>query len=429
MNYQKIFSKALAKANNGLLTIKLTDGDHLRFGTNGATEQASIILHSNDFFKKVILGNDIGLGESFIVNDWDTPNLEAVIQWFLANYDRLSETGDSWINAALAKILQASERIQHFANRNTTSGSRKNIEAHYDLGNDFYQLFLDETMAYSSGYFKKNTDTLTSSQFEKFDRLCQKLNLGPEDKVLEIGCGWGGFALYAARNYGCHVTGITISPSQFEFAKKRVIEENLEAHINIELIDYRDVTGTFDKIVSIEMIEAVGHGFLPEYFSVFDRLLSRNGLAAIQVILSANQRYDAYLNSVDYIRKHIFPGSNVPSTNGIFDAIPDKFDFNLYHYESFGLHYARTLREWKTAFERNWSEIAKLGFDDQFRRKWQYYFESCAAAFQMRHINLAQVVWGRSNSPAYRFELGSVPKISERQQVEVERKRFARISA
>ncbi len=403
MNLQNLIFSFFEKTTRGSLLVEMPGGETRIFGSDNNDQPAILSIRNPAFFKRVALGNDIGLGESYIDGDWDSPDPAHLLSWFLRNRDTLMSDRFQWAMPLVSRFVALAERFKHRKNANTKIGSQRNIEAHYDLGNDFYELFLDPTMTYSSAYFASEEMTLTEAQIEKYDRICRKLDLGPADHVLEIGCGWGGFATYAASEYGCHVTGITLSPSQFDYAEARVEREGLEHLVKIQQIDYRDMTGSFDKIVSIEMIEAVGHEHLPTYFGAIDRLLKPDGLSCIQIIMSADHRYDTYLKTSDYIRKHIFPGSHLPSISSVFQA-KGAADLNAYHIETFGLHYARTLELWKQRFEENWSEIRALGFPETFRRKWTLYFDYCIAGFRERHINLAQVVLGRMNCRSYSFE-------------------------
>lgn len=403
MNIKDLIISFFEKTNHGCLRLELPDNSTTVFGVAEDSMPVDLKVHDERFFKRVALKGDIGLGESYIDGDWDSSDPAALLGWFLKNKEVLMSDRFEWAMPMISRLASLQERIGHLRNSNTRTGSKRNIEAHYDLGNDFYELFLDSSMTYSSAFFRSEEDSLTEAQHEKYDRICRKLNLMPGDSVLEIGCGWGGFAVYAAKNYGCTVTGITLSPSQYDYTLKRVADNGLEDQINIKLIDYRDMIGTFDKVVSIEMIEAVGHEHLNSYFAAIDRLLKPDGLSCIQIIMSADQRYKTYCKTSDFIRKHIFPGSHLPAISSLFDA-KGKTDLNLYHMESFGLHYAKTLELWREQFEANWSRIKELGFPEEFRRKWRMYFDYCIAGFKERHINVAQVVFGRMNCETYTFE-------------------------
>lgn len=411
MKIQDLIFSFFQKTQRGRLVVTLPDGSRREFGVADENPPVDLIIHNEAFFRRIALKNDIGLGESFIDGDWTSTNSARLLGWFIQNKDTLMSERFDWAMPALSRLASLHERLLHRRNANTKTGSKRNIEAHYDLGNDFYELFLDSTMTYSSAYFSRKDMSLAEAQTEKYDRICRKLRIQPSDTVLEIGCGWGGFACHAAENYGCHVTGITLSPSQFDYASARVKRGGLGAKVAIEQIDYRDVAGQFDKVVSIEMIEAVGHDHLPTYLSAIDRLLKPDGLSCIQIIMSADHRYEKYCKSSDFIRKHIFPGSHLPSISSLFEA-KGNADLNAYHLETFGLHYAKTLELWKKAFERNWPRIKELGFTERFRLKWNLYFDYCIAGFRERHINLAQVVFGRMNCRSYAFETEEEPVCS-----------------
>ncbi|MDQ8185048.1 cyclopropane-fatty-acyl-phospholipid synthase family protein [Pelagicoccus sp. SDUM812002] len=403
MKIQDLILSFFEKANRGCLRLQLPSGETHVYGGAEDQEPVDLVVHDANFFQRVALKGDIGLGESYIEGEWDSPNPAAMLGWFIKNKDVLMSDRFEWAMPMISRLASLQERFLHRKNSNTKTGSKRNIEAHYDLGNDFYELFLDASMTYSSAYFRTGEETLEEAQHEKYDRICRKLSLEPRDSVLEIGCGWGGFAVYAAENYGCSVTGITLSPSQYDYAVERARRAGLADKVHIKQIDYRDMQGQFDKVASIEMIEAVGHEHLPSYFSSIDQLLKPDGLSCIQIIMSADHRYKGYCKTSDFIRKHIFPGSHLPSVGSLFEA-KQNANLNLYHMETFGLHYARTLELWRDRFEESWPHIEALGFPEPFHRKWRLYFDYCIAGFRERHINLAQVVFGRMNCESYRFE-------------------------
>ncbi|MEP6738524.1 MAG: cyclopropane-fatty-acyl-phospholipid synthase family protein, partial [Chryseolinea sp.] len=281
---------------------------------------------------------------------------------------------------------------------NTKLGSKKNISDHYDLNNEFFSMFLDSTMTYSAAYFKRSDMTLEEAQYEKYDALSRRVRLKSTDHVLEIGTGWGGNAIYMAKNFGCRVTTTTISAEQHKLAVERVANEGLSDRITVLLKDYRDLEGTFDKIVSIEMLEAVGHKFLKTYFAKVYSLLKKDGLLGIQVITSPDSRYANLKKGVDWIQKHIFPGSLIPSVAAINQAVNETGEMTLVDLQDLGKDYATTLRYWYDAFNANWPQIKSIGFDDRFRRKWNYYLCYCEAAFDMRNINVMQLVYSRPNN-------------------------------
>ena len=404
MNARKLILRLFENCQLGRLTLRLPGGESATFGNQVGGVEAQVEIHDDAFFQRLLRGGEIGLGEAYIDGLWTSPDPTYFIRWLIQNRETLTSSKYSWLLPLLNRLGATIEWIRHRRNANTLDGSRRNIEAHYDLGNDFYSLFLDESMTYSSAFFSEREQSLQHAQHEKYERICRKLNLQPSDHLLEIGCGWGGFATYAAKRYGCRITGITISPSQLEYAQERVEREGLQDRVTLRLQDYRLLQGSFNKIASIEMIEAVGHEYLPSYFAAIDRLLAPKGLSCIQIITSADQRYRRYLKESDFIRKHIFPGSNLPSIATLFNAKGDA-DLNLYHMETFGIHYAETLRLWRQRFLRQWPAMAKLGFDEAFRRKWELYFCYCEAGFDERHINVAQVVFGRANISTYNYEL------------------------
>jgi cyclopropane-fatty-acyl-phospholipid synthase len=289
--------------------------------------------------------------------------------------------------------------MSHLRRPNTVAGSRSNIGEHYDLGNDFYRLFLDSTMSYSGGIFVNEQDSLEDSQFAKMQAIIDMAGIGPDDHVLEIGCGWGGFALEAVRRTGCRVTGITISKEQFEWATRRVREEGLEDRISIQLTDYRHVQGSFSAIVSIEMLEAVGHRNLPLYFQTLDRLLAAGGRAVLQVITMPDQKYQAYRLGSDWIRKHVFPGGHLPSIGAMAQAMGARSRLNIKRMEDIGLDYARTLELWRLALMARSDEVMRLGFDQRFLRKWEYYFSYCEAGFRSRTVRNYQLLLSRMGEP------------------------------
>ena len=347
---------------------------------------------------------DIGFGESYVDGDWETDNLTSVIKWFLLNIDNAPSISGSKRKLLPVNFLKTINRISHLVRSNTIIGSKKNISAHYDLNNEFFSLFLDSTMTYSSAYFKGRSPLfhenyeLEQAQKAKYERLCRIMQLQSTDHILEIGSGWGGFAFYAAKNYGCKVTTITISKEQFEFVEHKIAEEGLTNKIEIRLEDYRNITGEYDKIISIEMLEAVGHKFLKTYFKKCQQLLKKNGMLGLQVITCPDSRYDSLRKSVDWIQKHIFPGSLLPSIGAINDAIHKTGNMFLYDVKDFGIDYSKTLAIWKKNFNQKLSQVRELGFDEIFIRKWNYYLSYCEAAFAMKNISVVQMVYTRPNN-------------------------------
>jgi cyclopropane-fatty-acyl-phospholipid synthase len=300
--------------------------------------------------------------------------------------NQLNRLGSAWTRPIRS--------LGHWLQRNTRSGSRKNISAHYDLSNDFFRLMLDPSMTYSSGIFSQGT-TLEEAQFEKYDRICKKLDLQPQDRVLEIGTGWGGFAEHAVSHYGCHVTTTTISEEQFHYSQRRFSERAMEAKIRLLKQDYRDLEGEYDKLVSIEMVEAVGHQFLGKYFGKCCQLLRPNGAMCLQAITIPDHRYAQYRRSVDFIQRYIFPGGCLPSFSSITRALAKHTDFRFVHSEDFGADYAKTIEHWRRNFWKNIEQVRGLGFDEAWIRIWEYYLCYCIAGFMERQIGVSQVVLAR----------------------------------
>jgi cyclopropane-fatty-acyl-phospholipid synthase len=395
--YQGLVLSALSRMDKGRLYLTLPDGEQLSIGDGVAPVTASLVIRNEAFYKRCVLHGDIGFGEAYVDGLWDTDNITTVISWFLLNIDNAPGLSGSRTRAFALNLLKGWNRLAH-SRANTRDGSRKNIAEHYDLNNDFFGLFLDPSMTYSSAYFFREGMTLQEAQQAKYDRLCRQLRLQPGDQVLEIGSGWGENAIYMARNYGCRVTSLTISEEQFRYASDRVKTEGLEDRVTFLLQDYRKINGQYDKIVSVEMLEAVGHNFLDGYFSKCHALLKRDGILALQVITCPDPRYDSLRKGIDWIQKHIFPGSLLPSVGTINNAVNRTGDLSLVDLKDLGLHYAKTLRAWYEQFNARLSEVRSLGFDDRFLRKWNYYFCYCEAAFAMRNIHVMQLVYTRPNN-------------------------------
>lgn len=360
------------------------EGTQYNFG-EPADLECELEVHHPRFFFRALKGGSLGIAESYLDEDWTCPDLTALFRILLRNRSLSDRMGSGW-----ARLLQFPSRLLHRLRSNTRAGSRKNIHEHYDLGNDFFSLMLDETWMYSSGIFLTERSSLYDASVEKIDRVCRKLDLRPEDQLLEIGTGWGGLAEHAARNYGCRITTTTISQEQYQFAKQRIQQAGLSDRVEILLTDYRDLKGEYDKLVSIEMIEAVGDEFLGEYFKQCSRLLKENGTMLLQGILMSEQDHAQYVRSVDFIQKYIFPGGCLPSVRSIADAVADHSDLRWAHLEDFGIHYAQTLREWKSRFESRLDEVRSLGYPERFIRMWRYYLCYCEAAFQERYIGVGQ---------------------------------------
>jgi cyclopropane-fatty-acyl-phospholipid synthase len=384
--------------DKGRMHLTLPDGGRIALGSGEGNVSANVTINDSEFFRQVILYGDIGFGEAYVDGMWDTENITNVIKWFLLNVDNNPVVSGSKTQAVMLNILKWFNKLSHFKRANSISGSQRNISEHYDLNNDFFASFLDPTMTYSSAYFYKDGMSLQDAQLAKYDRLCRQLLLKPTDHVLEIGSGWGGNAIYMAKNYGCKVTSLTISSEQLKLAEERVEKAGLSDKISIQLRDYRLMEGQFDKIVSVEMLEAVGHKYLDVYFKKCHDLLKKNGILALQVITSPDSRYDSLRKGVDWIQKHIFPGSLLPSVAAINGAVNRTGDLTMVDLKDLGLHYAQTLKLWFDQFNTNLPAIKKLGFDDTFIRKWNYYFCYCEAAFATRNINVMQLVYSRPNN-------------------------------
>ncbi len=396
--YERTILNLLGNMPLGALRLTLPSGEVLQLGKEEEINKADLHIKDPDFFRRAFLYGDIGFGEAYTDGLWESENVTRLVQWFILNIEHAPSVSGSRVKTVLLNTLRFLNRITHKQNANTIKGSRKNISEHYDLQNDFFALFLDSSMTYSSAYFREEGMTLHEAQMAKYERLCEQLNLKPGDHVLEIGCGWGSNAIYMAKKFGCKVTSITISKEQLKLARTQVEKEGLSDKINVELADYRLIEGSFDKIVSIEMLEAVGHEFLDVYFRRCHDLLKKGGILALQVITCPDSRYDSLRRGVDWIQKHIFPGTLLPSVAAINKAINNTGDMTLVDLKDIGLHYARTLASWHESFNKKLDEVSQLGFDDQFIRKWNYYFSYCEAAFSMRNIHVMQMVYSRPNN-------------------------------
>lgn len=399
----------------GHLRIDLPEGGHVEFGSAtdararvmpaGLSASAHIRVRSPEFFSKCVLSGDIGFAESYLDGDWTTPDLSSVIGWFILNIEHaptLSGSRNRGLRALSLNWLRLVNRLKHLLRPNTRATARRNIAEHYDLSNDFFALFLDPSMMYSSALWPAGAQhlSLEAAQREKNDALCRDLRLKPSDHVLEIGTGWGGWSLHAASAYGCRVTTLTISKQQYDLARRRVAEAGLADRVEVRLEDYRDHVGSYDKIVSIEMMEAIGHKYLPVYCDTLAARLKPAGLLALQFITCPDDRYDQLRKGVDFIQKHIFPGSLLLSLNRVNQHLARAGGFQLHAIRDFGPDYARTLRLWRETFETKHDRVRELGFDDRFIRKWRYYLCYCEAAFALRNISVVQTLHTRANNLA-----------------------------
>ncbi len=381
--WPRILASAVRRMAAGQLTLIDPVGRTEVIAGDKPGPQATLALRRPRAVRRLIAGGDVGFAESYLDGDWDSPDLAALIELAARNEHTMAEATRG------LGIMRTWHRLRHVLRPNSRTGSRRNIAEHYDLGNDFYRLWLDPTMTYSSAIFTDPQLPLSEAQMAKYKRMADSLELKPSHKVLEIGCGWGGFAEFAAGTYGCKVTGITLSQEQQKFARERVAKAGLADKVDIELIDYRDVPGSFDRIASIEMFEAVGEAHWPVFFEKVRNLLSPGGLAALQVILIEEARFDLYRRSADFIQRYVFPGGMLPSPSAFVraaEAARLRID-EAYH---FGLDYARTLAEWQVAFQQAWPRVAALGFDAKFKRLWEYYLAYCEGGFRAGSIDVAQ---------------------------------------
>ena len=346
----------------------------------------SIQVHRPRFFGMAVMGGSLSVAESYLNGDWDCDNLTNLIRIFVRNPDAADR-----LEGGFALLQRGVQRFYHWFNQNSKSGSKRNIHAHYDLGNDFFRLWLDDSMAYSSGIFPQDDSSLYDASIEKFDRACRKLDLKPSDRLVEIGSGWGGMALHASRTYGCHVTTTTISQQQFDVARERIDDAEMAHRVSLLKQDYRDLTGQYDKLVSIEMIEAVGHQYLDTYFRKCSELLKPDGSFVLQAIVMPEKGYATYLKGVDFIQKYIFPGGCLPTVASILEAMGRSTDLRLVHMEDFAPHYAETLRRWNISFHQRLDDVRQLGYPEQFIRLWKYYLCYCEAVFEERRVGVVQL--------------------------------------
>lgn len=368
---------------------------HATLGDDDDTRPAvRLTVRDPRFYRALAANGSVGAAEAYLDGDWDCSDLVALVRLLVANRDLLDamERGPArvggWAMAAL-----------HALRRNTRAGARRNIAAHYDLGNEFFRLFLSDDLMYSSAMYADDDDTLEAASTRKLERICEKLALGPGDRVVEIGTGWGGFALHAARTRGCHVTTTTISREQHALATRRVADAGLQDRVTVLLSDYRDLAGEYDRLVSIEMIEAIGPQFMETYFATLGRLLKPDGLAVVQAITIEDHRYAQAVRSVDFIKRHVFPGSFIPSVAAMLAAKTRASDLGLVHLEDFGASYARTLHEWRRRFLAQREAARAQGFDERFLRLWEFYLAYCEGGFLERSIGVAHLLLAK---PGYR---------------------------
>jgi cyclopropane-fatty-acyl-phospholipid synthase len=386
----------------GRLVMVAPDGSIDTFGGVEPGPEARMMVRSHRFYRRCARSGDIGFGEAYQAGEWESEDLRAVIGWFCANADcaptMLGSENQPWH----LRLFSLTNRTRHWLNRNTLAGSKHNIHAHYDLGNRFYELWLDPSMTYSAALFESPDQELEAAQIAKYDRLCRHLRLRPGHEVLEIGSGWGGFTSHAVRQYGCRVTTVTLSTEQQRFARERFEREGIADRAEVLLLDYRrlpELGRRFDRIASIEMLEAVGDAFLETYFGVCQGVLKPGGLFAAQFITCPDSRYDELRRGVDWIQKHVFPGSLLLSLNRVNQAIARTGRLQMHDLKDFGPDYALTLKIWRERFNARLDDVVKLGFDTHFIRTWNYYLAYCEAAFASRNISVVQGVWTVPNNP------------------------------
>lgn len=390
---KELFLRSLEELRGGFLEVVCPDETYT-FGEPHAPLHAMAVVHDERFFARALTGADVGIGESYVDGDWTTPDLVGLVRLGVRNL-RLFDAS----HKLLSGVRALASRLRHRLRANTEAGSRKNIHEHYDLGNSFYRLFLDSQMLYSCAYFRGKDDSLETAQKQKLDLICQKLQIEPGDRVLEIGCGWGAFAIHAARYYGAHVTAVTISRAQHEYVAARLADADvMPGHVRLVLQDYRQLEGKYDKIVSIEMFEAVGFNHYDEFFGACDRLLAPDGSMLLQTITVPEQQAAAYRKRIDWIQTYIFPGSELAVLGEILGALGRRTELALINAENLGVHYARTLEIWRQRFFQRLEDARKMGFDERFQRMWDFYLGWCEGAFRERYINVAQLLLAKNGT-------------------------------
>lgn len=375
-----------------------------RFEGRAPGPEAEVQVHDPAFYARALRGGTVGAGEAYMDGQWSSPDLAAVVRVIAAN-----ERFHRGLTRGIARLRGILDKGAHLLRRNTRGGSKRNIREHYDLGNELFALFLDPTMTYSAALFEGDGEDLEAAQRAKLDRICRKLDLRPGDELVEIGTGWGSFAIHAAGQYGCRVTTTTISQAQHDEARRRIEAAGLSDRVTLLMSDYRDLQGEYDKLVSIEMIEAVGHEYLPSYFEAIARLLKPGGLAALQVILIPDHWYETSRKGVDFIKKHIFPGCQCPSLLAMAQAWSRRTDLGLVQLEDMSSHYARTLRCWRARFFENIEAVRALGMPERFVRMWDFYLSLCEGGFSERSIASQQLLLAR---PGYRGPM-PLPELPE----------------
>ncbi len=381
---RRVLDALASRIASGVLTVTLPNGERVTYRGSQPGPAANIRIHRLRTFRRVLTGGDVGFAQSYIDGDWDSDNVVALIELAARNEASLGQAieGRLWARALNRGI--------HLLRRNTKRGSRRNIAAHYDLGNEFYRLWLDPTMTYSAALFADPGETLEAAQERKYARMAEIASLRPEHEVLEIGCGWGGFCVWAACEIGCRVTAVTISQSQYDYAKARIAAAGLSDRVEVRLQDYRDLRGQYDRIVSIEMLEAVGERYWPVFFETLRARLTPGGRAALQVITIDDAAFPAYRDRADFVQRYVFPGGMLPSPSALRAAVGGA-GLSWERDSDHGADYVRTLVDWHWRFEQAWPEIAALGFDERFHRLWRYYLAYCEAGFRSGRVGLMQV--------------------------------------
>ena len=382
-----LFLRSLEGFSQGFLEIVCPDRTYA-FGDHESPLSGLVEIHNERFFRRALFGGDIGIGESYMDGDWSSPDPVAVVRLALRNAALLDDR-----NRALSALCRWLETLRFRLQSNSLAGSRRNIRAHYDLGNEFFRLFLDRNLLYSCAFYLNENDSLEQAQIEKLDRICRKLRIGPRDHVLEIGTGWGAFAIHATRNYGCRVTTTTISREQHDYTAA-LLQRAGDVRHRVQLLsqDYRELRGHYDKIVSIEMFEAVGYQYYDEFFRACDHLLAPNGTMLLQTITMHDQRFRRYRKKADWMQKYIFPGSQLASLSGVLRSLARTTNLSLFHAEDIGTHYARTLQEWRARFLENLAAVRAQGFSERFIHMWDLYLAWCAGSFLERYTSDLQLL-------------------------------------
>ncbi len=383
----KFVLQAAMSLPHGSLTVRLPDGRTARMGDNGPGPDAMLVLNNWNLPGRAFASGTIGVAESYMDGDWESPDVTTFLELFVINRDAGEKLagGANW-------LVMTIQRIRHWFNDNTKAGSKRNISAHYDLGNEFYKQWLDPSMTYSSALYQTGANDLESAQAAKYRALARDTGIGPGDHVLEIGCGWGGFAEFAAREIGCRVTGLTISREQLAYARERIAKAGLADKVELKFQDYRDETGLYDRVASIEMFEAVGEKHWPAFFSKVKQCLKPGGTAGLQIITIKEDGFDAYRKRPDFIQRYVFPGGMLP-TPGILQTMGAAHGLSFLKERVFPQDYARTLAEWRGRFWASWDKIVPLGFDERFKKLWEFYLYYCEAGFRAEYIDVRQVIY------------------------------------